>query len=580
MIKVLYADFDEEDGDETSGVTAIGLVEFPANETKAVALSKTPPLEMKFGFQPDKQYLTGVLLIPDQAIYRKDESNGGEPYWVAFSAAVIERLRNKFMRLGLINKFNFEHISSLPVEATMIETWISQDPAADKSAKFGFNLPAGTWFATVHIPNKDFWDEVVKTGRVSGFSVEALLSFIQPQTQPAKESPSPTAPSPPKTETGIAEVKATIADSLKAMASDLERYTAVVKLLKKRDPVLMSLIQVAIRGRWDDIFKAITDTKNNAGFKYYVRWEDEIIAAITKWGGKAPGVMQSQSNNANSIEDKFTNYLNETFDSMFNFFTPKGAAKRMGLEPIKLSNGDDAYFDPETGEVFKVKDDGARNILPGLYKRNADGGLVELSAVATQVAQPTVVALSAPAPAPAAPPKVPPSKRTYPQVVYLLAKDGKSYHKFNVDYALADGTILSVDETTGEAWLLTGEMAPDGTYTATDGTIIVVASGKVSTITPPTAPPPPPALGSETVAQLAALLSAHIKPLTERLAALEAIDASVTGKAPGRGAPDVATPDAKLPPVNETLDVKMARMFVATTEKNQKATAEKWRLPN
>jgi Putative phage serine protease XkdF len=48
------------------------------------------------------------------------------------------------------------------------------DPANDKAAALGIDVPAGTWMLSAHIPDADFWEKEVKSGNITGFSIEGL----------------------------------------------------------------------------------------------------------------------------------------------------------------------------------------------------------------------------------------------------------------------------------------------------------------------------------------------------------------------------------------------------------------------
>ena len=54
---------------------------------------------------------------------------------------------------------------------TFVESWIKEDDTHDKSLKYGFDLPNGTWFAVMKVENDETWQRV-KNGEVKGFSIE------------------------------------------------------------------------------------------------------------------------------------------------------------------------------------------------------------------------------------------------------------------------------------------------------------------------------------------------------------------------------------------------------------------------
>ena len=56
-------------------------------------------------------------------------------------------------------------------DVTFVESWIKEDDTHDKSLKYGFDLPNGTWFAVMKVENNETWQKV-KNGEVKGFSIE------------------------------------------------------------------------------------------------------------------------------------------------------------------------------------------------------------------------------------------------------------------------------------------------------------------------------------------------------------------------------------------------------------------------
>lgn len=56
----------------------------------------------------------------------------------------------------------------------LVESWIKEGKL-DKSNHYGLSVPEGTWMGMFKIEDPKIWNDYVKTGRVKGFSVEALL---------------------------------------------------------------------------------------------------------------------------------------------------------------------------------------------------------------------------------------------------------------------------------------------------------------------------------------------------------------------------------------------------------------------
>ena len=169
-----------ENPEDDSGIYAISFVDSPANESDFIALSKQQS-EVFLNKDPHKQILTGVVLRPDQLIYRKDYKLG--EYYIKFSTEQIEKIAQKMMRTGLALQ-NTTHQHQAPLKGNYLsELWIIENPEKDKSRALGFSsLPKGTLMCSYKIADKHYWDTEIMTGNVKGFSLEGF--FIQkPETQ-------------------------------------------------------------------------------------------------------------------------------------------------------------------------------------------------------------------------------------------------------------------------------------------------------------------------------------------------------------------------------------------------------------
>lgn len=162
----------DENTEDQSGIYAISFVDVPANEIDFVTLAKQPKLE-RLNRDSKKQILTGVVLRPDQLIYRNDLR--GE-YYIRFSAEEIEKIAQKMMRTGIALQ-NTTHQHQNPLEGNFLtELWIVENPQHDKSQALGFaDLPKGTLMCSYKIANKHYWDTQVMTGNVRGFSLEGFF---------------------------------------------------------------------------------------------------------------------------------------------------------------------------------------------------------------------------------------------------------------------------------------------------------------------------------------------------------------------------------------------------------------------
>lgn len=155
--------------EEKEGVFAISLVENPAIEIDFIALSKENIIKLA-EVSEEKRLLISPVLIPNQPIYRKDDK--GNEFNIVFPEETILKAQQNFYKQGFQRNSNIEHDDSLTLnDVTFVESWIKEDDTHDKSLKYGFNLPNGTWFAVMKVENDETWQKV-KNGEVKGFSIE------------------------------------------------------------------------------------------------------------------------------------------------------------------------------------------------------------------------------------------------------------------------------------------------------------------------------------------------------------------------------------------------------------------------
>lgn len=163
----------DENVDDLTGVYAISFVDMPANEVEFVTLNRSR--EVYLNKDTQKQVLTGVVLKPEQLIYRHSQELGD--YYIKFSAQQIEKIAHKMMKTG-IALHNTTHQHQSPLNGNYLtELWIVENPANDKSNALGFaNLPKGTLMCSYKIEDKNYWTNEVMKGNVRGFSLEGFFN--------------------------------------------------------------------------------------------------------------------------------------------------------------------------------------------------------------------------------------------------------------------------------------------------------------------------------------------------------------------------------------------------------------------
>jgi len=158
------------DDDEAIGVEAISVVENPAIESDFIALNKQ---EIKLAeIDKEKRLLMGALLIPKKPIYRR---NGEDEYYIFFSEKTVAKASQMYLQNGNQSNSTLEHDAQLK-DLTLVESWIVEDKAKDKTALYGLDVPVGTWMGSVKVDNDEIWNDYVKTGKVKGFSIEGYFA--------------------------------------------------------------------------------------------------------------------------------------------------------------------------------------------------------------------------------------------------------------------------------------------------------------------------------------------------------------------------------------------------------------------
>lgn len=167
-MEVIELILDEQN--KNQGVYAVSVVEHPAIEEDWVALNKHF-VELK-EVDDEKRLLMGAALIPDKKILRLNEKTK-EEYYIFFSKDTIRKASELFFKRNKQSNATYEHMKEVQ-GMTVVESWIVEDEKHDKSVKYGFSFPVGTWVISMKVDNEDVWNKV-KAGEVKGFSIEGYF---------------------------------------------------------------------------------------------------------------------------------------------------------------------------------------------------------------------------------------------------------------------------------------------------------------------------------------------------------------------------------------------------------------------
>lgn len=160
-----------DERDPMHGIEAVSVVEYPAIEENFIALAKHE-VQLK-EIDQEKRILMGAALVPNKKIYRKNEKTKRE-WEIFFKEETVRKASELFLMRSNQNNATLEHAKDLD-GMSVVESWIIEDDVHDKSVKYGFSLPKGTWMISMKVNNDDIWKRV-KAGEVKGFSIEGYFA--------------------------------------------------------------------------------------------------------------------------------------------------------------------------------------------------------------------------------------------------------------------------------------------------------------------------------------------------------------------------------------------------------------------
>ena len=162
--------------EDSLGVYAISLVDSPATGEMFVAFNEDEQKEIKLAeVDKEERILLGLVLAPNQPILRS--SSDGEIFTVQFNEETIKSLAYAFQTNNNQSNSTIQHEGKNIQGVTFVEQWIIEDPKMDKSVNFGLEYPKGSWLAMMKVDNDEVWNDYVKTGKVKGFSIDAMVKF-------------------------------------------------------------------------------------------------------------------------------------------------------------------------------------------------------------------------------------------------------------------------------------------------------------------------------------------------------------------------------------------------------------------
>jgi hypothetical protein len=155
--------------EDESGVDFIALVDDPAIKKGWQAFNSVQ--SMTFKADTEKRIISGAAMIADLPILRR--RNDGSEYYVMFKADTIKSIVEKFFKNQYSNNFNIMHRKNILAEGVYLIESMLIDSERGIKTPLGFDeLSEGSWFISCKVDNDKVWEDYIKTGVFSGFSVE------------------------------------------------------------------------------------------------------------------------------------------------------------------------------------------------------------------------------------------------------------------------------------------------------------------------------------------------------------------------------------------------------------------------
>jgi hypothetical protein len=121
----------------------------------------------------------GLIMRPNKLIERKGNP---ENYNIFFSEQTVKDLAHDFIQNNHQGNSSIEHATKID-GVSIVELWIVDDAANDKANANGLNPMKGDCFGCMKIDNDAIWNDFVKTGKVKGFSIDAMVNLEEISNQ-------------------------------------------------------------------------------------------------------------------------------------------------------------------------------------------------------------------------------------------------------------------------------------------------------------------------------------------------------------------------------------------------------------
>ena len=169
-----------DDKDESLGLLAISLVDFPAVEKDFLKFKDECRKPVKFSADEEQRVISGVVLLADTPIYRRNDELG--EYYIVFGKEVIRQLVEKYSKDGLLNVINLQHDADTYAvdKCVMVESYFTDKERGISPSEFS-DIPDGSWVVSFRVTDDELWEKIKEShgeeGGLNGFSVEVVSNL-------------------------------------------------------------------------------------------------------------------------------------------------------------------------------------------------------------------------------------------------------------------------------------------------------------------------------------------------------------------------------------------------------------------
>lgn len=169
-------------------VNFVALTDDPAIQRSFMAFNKAKTSQA-FSSDTSQRTIFGPLILADTPIPRVHK---GREYYVTFPKPTIRKIVEKFFKAN--NQHNVNAYHKVPIDGLyMYESMITDFGRGVMNPNGYEDVPEGSWYGGYKVENDEVWDEFIKTGIFTGFSVEGFFGLERKEDLEAQyfDLPSP-----------------------------------------------------------------------------------------------------------------------------------------------------------------------------------------------------------------------------------------------------------------------------------------------------------------------------------------------------------------------------------------------------